>query len=92
MSRQDVGESQAAPGTARPDGPAEILKPRRDRAAAGGQDGSPGSRGGLKLPAAWRAKPSQSYITGCRAGKKNGTTGRNPLYRFLSADALLRSQ
>jgi len=45
MSRQDVGESQAAPGTARPDGPGEILKQRRDRAAAGGQDESPGSRG-----------------------------------------------
>ncbi len=45
MSRQDVGESQAAPGTARPGGPAEILKQRRHRAAAGGQDGSPGSRG-----------------------------------------------
>ncbi|MEJ1267228.1 hypothetical protein WDV93_06545 [Pantoea ananatis] len=44
MSRQDVGESQAAPGTARPGGPAEILKPRRHRAAAGGQDGSRGSR------------------------------------------------
>ncbi|PBK01183.1 hypothetical protein CMR03_05760, partial [Pantoea allii] len=24
--------------------------------------------------------------------KKNGTTGHNPLYRFLSADALLRCQ
>ncbi|AWQ20911.1 hypothetical protein C1N63_19865 [Pantoea ananatis] len=45
MSRQDVGESQAAPGMARPGGPAEILKPRRNRVAAGGQDGSPGSRG-----------------------------------------------
>lgn len=74
MSRQDVGESQAAPGTARPGGPAEILKPRRDRAAAGGQDGSPGSRGrgewaapcrspargGLKLPAAQAT--SQSHV------------------------------
>jgi len=47
MSRQDVGESQAAPGTARPGGPAEILKQRRHRAAAGGQDGSrePGAGG-----------------------------------------------
>ncbi|MEJ1268819.1 hypothetical protein WDV93_23370 [Pantoea ananatis] len=44
MSRQDVGESQAAPGMARPGGPAEILKQRRDRAAAGGQDGA-GSQG-----------------------------------------------
>jgi len=26
MSRQDVGESRAAPGMARPGGPAEILK------------------------------------------------------------------
>ncbi|MCW0354202.1 hypothetical protein IAQ00_01750 [Pantoea ananatis] len=36
MSRQDVGESQAAPGMARPGGPAEILKPRRNRVAATG--------------------------------------------------------
>ncbi|MCW0312221.1 hypothetical protein NB694_002021 [Pantoea ananatis] len=65
MSRQDVGESRAAPGMARPGGPAEILKQRRDRAAAGGQDGSPGSRG----RGGWRplvGRPQGQTETPCR--------------------------
>ncbi len=65
MSRQDVGESRAAPGMARPGGQAEILKQRRDRAAAGGQDGSPGSRG----RGGWRplvGRPQGQTETPCR--------------------------